>query len=165
MRKAILPPTSTHGAFPGPLLPMSLRLLLLCLPVFLLTACQTSKNTTPAASLRNTRWVLRTLADVPITTPENSQEIYLQFNATTDQAAGFAGCNRFFGRFEQPTPTTLRLLGVGSTGMFCEARQQTKTEYLNALQQVARYEIEGDTLRLYAADAKKPLAVFEAVYL
>ena len=144
---------------------MALRSLLILLHFLLLGACQVSKDTTPNASLRNTRWVLRTLAAAPITTPENSQEIYLQFNATTDQVAGFAGCNRFFGRFEQASDSSLSLLGVGSTKMFCEARQQTETDYLNALQQVARYEIEGDTLRLYSGAGKEPLAVFEAVYL
>jgi heat shock protein HslJ len=109
--------------------------------------------------------VLRTLATTPVTTPENSQEIYLQFDARTDQVAGFAGCNRFFGRFEQPTPTTLRLVGVGSTKMFCEARQQLEMEYLSTLQQVSRHDIEGNTLRLYADANAEPLAVFEAVYL
>jgi putative lipoprotein len=143
-----------------------LRHFLLLLPFLLLGACQSSKNTTPAASLRNTRWVLRTLATTPITTPENSQEIYLQFDPTTDQVAGFAGCNRFFGRFEQSTPTTLRLLGVGSTKMYCEAQQQVETEYLKALQEATRFTIEGNTLRLYAAETEAaPLAVFEAVYL
>lgn len=144
---------------------MILRSFLALLPFLLLGACQASKSTTPAASLHNTRWVLRTLAATPISTPENSQEIYLQFNATNDQVTGFAGCNRYFGRFEQPTPTTLRLLGVGSTKMFCEARQQTETNYLNALQQTARYEIEGNTLRLYDSADNNPVAVFEAVYL
>lgn len=164
MGKALLPPTSMASAFSSLLPPMSWSILLL-LPISLLMACQTSKSSPPAASLRNTRWVLRTLAATPITTPENSSEIYLQFNASTDQIVGFAGCNRFFGRFEQPRPTTLRLLGLGSTKMFCEARQQTETEYLTILQQVARYEIEGNTLRLYATDTEKPLAVFEAVHL
>jgi putative lipoprotein len=144
---------------------MAFRSLLVLFSILFLSACQASKSTTPTASLRNTRWVLQTLAATPISTPENNQEIYLQFNATTDQVAGFAGCNRFFGRFEQPTPNTLRLLGVGSTKMFCEARQHVETDYLNALQRVARYEIQGNTLRLYPAAAQaEPLAVFKAVY-
>ncbi|WP_165963599.1 META domain-containing protein [Hymenobacter radiodurans] len=144
---------------------MSLRLLLFFLPLFLFSACKTAKDTTPNASLRNTRWVLRTLGATPITTPENSQEIDLQFNATTDQIAGYAGCNRYFGRFEQPTNAALRLLNIGSTRMLCEARQQVETDYLKALQEVSRFQIKGDTLRLYAGTSEEPLAIFEAVYL
>ena len=144
---------------------MLFRSLLVLLPILLFSACKSSKDTSAATSLRNTRWVLRTLANTPITTPENSQEIYLQFNATTDQIIGHAGCNRYFGRYEQPTATTLRLLDIGSTRMFCEARQQLETDYLKALQKASRFEIEGNTLRLYAGSGDEPLAIFEAVHL
>jgi hypothetical protein len=72
----ILPPTSSIAT-------ILLRPFLLLLTFMLLSACYSSKNTTPAASLRNTRWALRALAGTPITTPATSQEIYLQFNATT----------------------------------------------------------------------------------
>lgn len=146
---------------------MSLRLLLFLLPVFIFSACKTAKDTTPNASLHNTRWVLRTLDGKPISTPEKSQEIYVLFNASTDfhTVTGFAGCNRFFGRFELPMPTTIRLLDIGSTRMLCEARQQVETDYLKALQEASRFQIKGDTLRLYAGTSEEPLAIFEAVYL
>ena len=141
------------------------RPLLILLPFLLFSACTTVRETPPDASLRNTRWVLRTLAATPITTLASSQEIYLQFNATTNQIDGYAGCNRYFGRFELPTPTTLRLLSIGSTRMFCEARQQVEADYLAALHDASRFEIQGNTLRLYAEKSDEPLAVFEAVYL
>ncbi|GAB2477602.1 hypothetical protein GCM10011375_19810 [Hymenobacter qilianensis] len=144
---------------------MPLRPPLILLLFLLFSACTTVRETPPDASLRNTRWVLRTLAATPINTLESSQEIYLQLNATTNQLDGYAGCNRYFGRFEQPTATTLRLLNIGSTRMFCEARQQLETNYLKALQDASRFEIQGNTLRLYAEKSDEPLAVFEAVYL
>jgi putative lipoprotein len=144
---------------------MSIRSYLAAFSFLVLSACRASNSTTPVASLADTRWVLRTLAATPITTPDNSQEISLQFDANTKQVAGFAGCNRFFGRFDQPTATALHLLNLGSTKMYCAARQQLETDYLKALQEVTHYQIEGNTLRLYSDHSPEPLALFEAVHL
>jgi len=142
----------------------------------LLGACQASQPTTtpatpatadtqkPAASLRNTRWVLRTLAGTAITTPENAREMYLQFDAATDKVSGQAACNRFFGQFTQPAPDSIRISNVGSTRMACD-RLALETQYLQALSAAKRLRIAGDTLRLYAGPEDQPSAIFEAVYL
>ena len=143
----------------------------------LLGACQASQPsaTTPAtpetataqkpsASLRNTRWVLRTLAGTAVTTPENAREIYLQFDASADKVTGQAACNRFFGQFAQPAPDSIRISNVGSTRMACD-RLALETQYLQALSAAKRLQITGDTLRLYTGPEDQPSAVFEAVYL
>lgn len=150
---------------------------LLLSTALLLGACQTSQTTAttpatpetaaaqkPAASLRNTRWVLRTLAGTAITTPENAREIYLQFDASADKVNGQAACNRFFGQFAQPAPDSIRISNVGSTRMACD-RLTLETQYLQALSAAKRLRITGDTLRLYAGPEDQPSAVFEAVYL
>ncbi|OUJ72645.1 META domain-containing protein [Hymenobacter crusticola] len=142
----------------------------------LLSACQASQPTSspatpdtttaqkPAASLRNTRWVLRTLAGTAITTPENAREMYLQFDAAADKVSGQAACNRFFGQFTQPAPDSIRMSNLGSTRMACD-RLALETQYLQVLGAAKRLRVSGDTLRLYAGPEEQPSATFEAVYL
>ncbi|WP_324671127.1 META domain-containing protein [Hymenobacter sp. GOD-10R] len=158
------------------LIPLSTCGLLLS-AALLLGACQTSQPTGSltsttdaaaaqklAASLRNTRWVLRTLAGTAVTTPENAREMYLQFDATSDKVSGQAACNRFFGQFAQPSPDEVRLSNLGSTRMACD-RMALETQYMQALTAATRAQITGDTLHLYAGSESKPSATFEAVYL
>lgn len=118
---------------------------------------------TPDAPLRNTRWVLRTLAGAATPTPAGAREVYLQFADTANRISGQAPCNRFFGEFTQPGAATLTFAGIGATRMFCD-QMTTETQYLRALNQTSRYQITGDTLRLYAPSQPAALATFEAVY-
>ena len=136
----------------------------------LLGACSTPRSQAsgasqkPAAPLRNTRWVLRTLADAPITTPENSQEMYIQFELATNRLKGQAACNGIFGQFVLTEPASLQLPNIGATRMSCD-RIALETQFLQALQQTTRFQISGDTLRLYAGSGATAFATFEAVYL
>jgi heat shock protein HslJ len=149
-----------------------LRITFLSFPLSLslLGACHTSHpqaseaSQKPTASLRNTRWVLRTLAGAPISTPENSREMYVQFEATTNRVKGQAACNGFFGQFALTEPTTLQLSNLGATRMSCD-RIALETQFLQALQQTSRFQIKGDTLHLYTGSDDQPFAVFEAIYL
>ncbi|MCC3159327.1 META domain-containing protein [Hymenobacter sp. 15J16-1T3B] len=138
----------------------------------LLTACQTAGparlSTTPAtppAPLRNTRWVLRQLGNEPVRLPADSREIDLLLRTDEGRVQGNAGCNRFSGTYEQPTPEQVRFGKLLTTRMACPVLD-VETRYVAALGQATYFRISGDTLRLYPgppADTA-PLLRLEAVY-
>ena len=139
-----------------------------------LAACQTTSPatsapagspTTPAAELRNTRWVLRRLDGQPVPATA-SQEPYLLLRANELKAEGNGSCNRFSGTFARPAAGQLRLGPLLSTRMACAdpAGTTTETGFMRALEATRTYQISGDTLRLFA-EAAQPAAVLHAVYL
>jgi len=149
--------------------------------VLLTSACQTTAPTetgaatatpappagatTPAAPLRNTRWVLRQLQSAPVTVV--TQEPYLLLRGTELLAEGHGGCNRFTGSFQLPADNQLRLGPLRSTRMACAEASGNQTEggFMRALEATRTYQISGDTLRLFAEAATQPTAVLHAVYL
>ncbi|MBO3269143.1 MULTISPECIES: META domain-containing protein [Hymenobacter] len=113
----------------------------------------TQTPTATTTPLRGTYWVLEQLGDSAVTTPENSQEIYLTLAAdSSNRAEGQAGCNRFRGRFTLAANDQLSFSPLMSTKMACP-RVSLETRYLNALETTTRYQLEGDTLRLLGAPA------------
>ncbi|UOQ67846.1 META domain-containing protein [Hymenobacter volaticus] len=141
--------------------------IVLGLPLLLLAACQStspaSQPTTPLASLRNTRWVLRTLEGQPAPVPTDG-EVYLLLRANELNVEGNGGCNRFRGTFELPADGQLRFGPLASTKMACPALA-TEAGFMNALTNTRTYKISGDTLRLFTEAATQPAAVLHAVYL
>ncbi|RAK69586.1 META domain-containing protein [Hymenobacter edaphi] len=139
----------------------------------LLSACQTAGPakltgtgpTTPPASLRNTRWVLRQLGPDAVPPPTEGREVDLQLRTDDTRVQGNAGCNRFSGTYEQPTPEQVRFSKLLTTRMACPALD-TETRFLGALGQVSYFRIVGDTLRLYPGPPAEttPLLRLEAVY-
>ncbi|TGE29100.1 META domain-containing protein [Hymenobacter metallicola] len=118
------------------------------------------------ASLRNTRWVVRSLHNRAISTPAGG-EIYLLLRQEDFRAEGYAGCNRFRGTFSQPAANGLQFGPLLTTRMACpdSAGTNTETTFLAALAATRTYRVQGDTLRLYADQAAQPLALLHAVYL
>lgn len=131
-------------------------------PVLLLGSCQNRPAQQAAAPLRNTRWVLRTLAGQPVAPPTDGREPCLLLRADS-AAEGNGACNRFRGRYTAPGPGQLTFGPLLSTRMACPALP-TETAFLKVLEQTRTYQISGDTLRLVGAD-QAPLARLEAVYL
>lgn len=144
-----------------------LRISRIVFGLLLFTGCQStspaSQPTTPLASLRNTRWVLRTLNDQPAPVPADG-EVYLLLRASELNVEGNGGCNRFRGTFELPADGQLRFGPLLSTKMACPALA-TEASFMNALTNTRTYQISGDTLRLFAEAATQPAAVLHAVYL
>jgi heat shock protein HslJ len=142
------------------------------------TACQrtergtsrplvSSVTTTPAARLRETRWVLRQLAGQPVAAPTaNAQEPFLRItNAGT--AEGQGGCNHFRGALKPATDDgELQFGPIASSRMACPALE-SEQKFTQALGATRTYRISGDTLRLYADAGRTgtPLAQLVAVYL
>ena len=142
-------------------------LLIFVLPLFI-TNCQTSpprEAVVPApaganspmgdAALRDTRWVPRQLAGMPVSAPADGNEPYLLLHAD-GTAEGNGSCNRFRGTFFAETPGSLGFGPLRSTRLACPALA-TEQAFITALTQTKTYRISGDTLRLLDA-AGVPLA-------
>ncbi|UOR03484.1 META domain-containing protein [Hymenobacter aerilatus] len=126
----------------------------------LLGSCATREpaetNQTPATAatpLRGTYWVLHQLGNSAVTTPADSQELYLTLSAdSSNSAQGQAGCNRFRGRFTLAANDQLSFSPLMSTKMACP-RLALESRYISALEGTTRYQLAGDTLRLLGAPA------------
>ena len=83
----------------------------------------------------------------------------LEFNRDTKRVSGSGGCNRFSGTFEIDG-SRLKFSPIVSTKMACLAAdvQRTETSFFQLLETTTRFEVEGNTLRLYAGDS--PILVF-----
>ncbi|MEQ8207096.1 MAG: META domain-containing protein [Woeseia sp.] len=65
------------------------------------------------------------------------------------RASGSTGCNRYFGTLTVGQ-TSFEVSGAGSTRMACApAIMQQETRFLQALQDVRRYKMDGDFVRLF----------------
>jgi heat shock protein HslJ len=110
---------------------------------------------TDAALLFEVRWILVELNGVALTT----HNPYIRFEGAAKIWSANGGCNKVAGRFEIDG-TNLTISSSASTRMACvdiEA-QQLETDFLKALGQVTRFELEDNSLRLY--DCSTLLLVF-----
>lgn len=123
------------------------RFYLACLSAAGLCTCgPTLAAATTNLTLRDTRWVLQTLDGTPAAPAHKGAEVYLVLNAGSQHLSGYAGCNRFRGRYTQ-RGTQLALKTISSTRMACPlmAQEQRLIEGLGAAD---GYRIEGQVLSL-----------------
>jgi heat shock protein HslJ len=171
---------AAHFLFLPSFYPLMRRFLLNIATAFLAIGCQTATPTsnlgpqapgtatatTPDATLRNTRWVLRQLSGQPVPAPTNA-EPYVLLRQDTPNAEGNGSCNRFRGTYEQPADGQLRFGALLSTKMACASPEGNTTEsgFTRALENTRTFRISGDTLRLFGEAGSTPAAVLHAVYL
>jgi heat shock protein HslJ len=106
------------------------------------------------AQLADTDWVLD--ADsLDVAVPAEA-EVTLSF--TDDAVSGNAGCNNFTGGYTATSDGELELSQLGSTQMACvDEVAAAETAVLLALEEVAAYEIDRDSLVLSDADGTELL--------
>ena len=126
------------------------------------TQASSPARNAPNAALRETRWVLRQIAEKPISVPANTAEPFLTLRAN-GAAEGNGSCNRFRGNFFSEAQNELKFSPLMSTRMSCPAIE-TENDFIRVLGQSHTYRISGDTLRLFDA-ANAPLVRLEAVSL
>jgi len=95
------------------------------------------------AELTGTFWLLKRIGDADVVRVEGLEAPHMTL--TGDEARGFAGCNRFFGGYQQRAQT-LEFGPLGSTRMACDQLDQ-ETAFLSRLGTVT-YRIRGNTLKL-----------------
>ncbi|MGI4834720.1 MAG: META domain-containing protein [Janthinobacterium lividum] len=105
--------------------------------------------TAPDAHLRETRWVLRRIASLPVAdSTVGGQQPYLQIS-DAGTAEGQGSCNRFRGTLQPATNDgELQFSPLATTRMACPTLA-TETLFTKALQSTRAYRIQGDTLWLY----------------
>ena len=108
-------------------------------------------NANDATALFGRRWALTGIGDQRL----SAGKPYIEFDDQQRRASGDGGCNRFSGGFEL-NGTSLKLTRIISTKRACVAPEANRleTNFLQALEQTTRFQIEGTTLRLYAGDRR-----------
>jgi heat shock protein HslJ len=103
-------------------------------------------------------WLLVEMSGVPVSLLAGERRPFLKFDAGKKQAAGFAGCNNFFGSYQRGG-SSLTFGPIGSTRMSCPDLQiSLETEFFQALDKTGGWEINDGVLLLL--DDKKVLARF-----
>ena len=113
----------------------------------------------PDKPLLNTRWILQRLGPDAVPPAEDAQALDLLLRLEVNTVQGNAGCNRFRGTYTRTGSDQLTFSQLISTKRACP-QLTTESQYLTALDATTRYQIHGDTLRLFGAAATQPLARF-----
>jgi len=124
---------------------------------------QHSPPPTPNASLVNTYWKLVEIGGQPATLGAGDRELHMVLTSEGARVSGFSGCNRFTGLYEL-TDSQLRFKSVASTRMACMEGMDQEKRFLEALGEVVRFTINGDSLALYTGD-ERLLLRFKAIAL
>lgn len=134
-----------------------------------LSACTHDKPplaaaTQSTAELLNTYWKLTQLGEQVITTPEGAREIHMVLHSENQRVAGFSGCNNMVGAYALEGDK-LRFDRMAGTMMACAGTgMELEQKFLAIFARVARWEISGETLRLFD-EGSETLATFESRYL
>ncbi|HET6892611.1 MAG TPA: META domain-containing protein [Pyrinomonadaceae bacterium] len=108
-------------------------------------------------SLFGKRWRLTEVTGIPV----KKSKPYIEFDRDAKRFSGDGGCNRIAGSFEI-TGMNIKFSHGISTRLACidNEIQKLETEFLKGLDAVTRFEIQGNTLRLYAG--VQPLLTFSS---
>lgn len=112
-------------------------------------------NNSNMNSLFGKRWILTEIGNQNVT----ADKPFVEFNEGEKRISGDAGCNLFGGGF-QIKGTKLNFTKILVTLRACteESAKKLEMNFLQSLNEVIKFEIDGDTLRLY--NKNKPNLVF-----
>lgn len=129
--------------------------IILLLTSFLLTSvffnsCSSTDNkeNTRIKSLEGTDWILKSLNDKKVFTPEAGNDIYIRFNSKENRFGGFAGCNNISGNYTL-IKDKIKFGPVAGTEMFCESRMEDERNFMKMFETVSKVEIKENDLLLY----------------
>ncbi|MDQ3687265.1 MAG: YbaY family lipoprotein [Acidobacteriota bacterium] len=111
-----------------------------------------------ADSIFRKRWTLTRMGERLF----RSDEPYLEFNVKQGRFSGSTGCNRISGGYRVGFGAggdDLNFTPVAVTRRACPGEQaQVEASFLKALEMSKRFQVQGDVVRLYAADS--PVLIF-----
>lgn len=127
--------------------------LLALVSVSILSGCKPSNKINKVvgitkATLENTRWALIELR-AEIITLENKP--YLMFAKKSLVLNGFGGCNQLAGSYEV-SGQKIKLNNIAATRMFCQESMAVETSFLQSMQVINAYRLEGQELVLLQDD-------------
>jgi heat shock protein HslJ len=107
-------------------------------------------------------WSLETFGARGVAVPPlEGTEITLALSSD-GRVSGTGGCNRYFTSYESGEAGALSFGQIGLTRMACPTElMDQETAFLQALGDMARYEVDGDRLRLLTEDGTGALTFFE----
>jgi putative lipoprotein len=105
------------------------------------------------ASLENTAWKLIELGGTEVAPANHENEAHLVLNSKTHRVSGSGGCNRLTGNYEVKGDQ-LTFSQMASTMMACPEGMDTEKAFLDALNKVKAWKIEGKDLELLDGDAR-----------
>ncbi len=126
-----------------------------CLITVLAISCKSAKE---SVSLTGVKWIAESLNGKEIKFKEAESEVFLTFDGKEKKVSGKAGCNRFFGTYEQ-NESELTFSGMGATKMACPD-MDVETSFFKVLEDSKSFVIKNDKLTL--KDANNVIAVFKA---
>jgi len=116
----------------------------------------------PDASLGNTYWKLVWIDGNEYRYRGQQREPHLMLRTDGATASGTTGCNSFTGTYETDGDA-LAVSTMAVTEMACIDGMEIEAAFLADLEAVDRFDIDGDSMMLYAGEAA--VLGFEAVYL
>ena len=123
-------------------------------PVEILVSQVPSVSHPEGTPLEGTVWILETLAGEPAPVGAGGKPVDIQFTPEGQVAAGFSGCNRYSGGYKRDGAaqhgSPLKLGPVAGTMMACTDGDELERGYLQMLEQVTAFRLEGNTLWLLA---------------
>jgi putative lipoprotein len=117
----------------------------------------------PDVSLTDTYWKLTEIDGQAAVLGAGGREPHMVLTSEGGQVRGFSGCNRFMGSYQQ-IESQLRFKPLAATQMACLEGMEQEQRFLEALGEVVRFTINGDSLTLYTGD-ERLLLRFKAIAL
>lgn len=112
-------------------------------------------------SLHGRDWVLKSLNNEKIFTPEASKDIFIRFDSGQNRFSGFAGCNNIFGTYTL-IKDKIKFGPVAGTEMYCESRMETEKNFMKMFEVVSRISVKNNELNFYDGNGNIT-AVFKAL--
>ena len=126
-----------------------------CVLAIWMTSCKSAKE---SVSLTGVKWVAESLNGKEIKFKEGGSEVLITLESSDKKVFGRAGCNRFFGVYEQ-NESQLTFSGMGATKMACPD-MDIETSFFKVLEDTKSFIIKNDKLTL--KDSNNVIAVFKA---
>jgi len=145
---------------------MKFKIATLALIATVIMGCKSDKTTENEASqgdtvdITNTQWTLVTLEGNDLESAEqNGQIIHFTLHSEGNNVSGYAGCNRFTGKYSLDGDNRITFSALGTTRMACPNSTIDERNVLSVLEMTDNYTVDGDQLMLNKAKSA-PLAVF-----
>jgi putative lipoprotein len=106
------------------------------------------------ASLENTDWKLIELGGTAVAAANHERGAHLTLNSKTHHVSGSGGCNRLTGSYEVKDEHIITFSKMASTMMACLEGMDTEKAFLEALNKVKGWKIEGSKLELLDGDGQ-----------
>lgn len=125
-----------------------------CTPSEKLPANAGERLPKPAAGLDSLKWELVRIDGEDLKLGEGDTP-FLSFDKEKGSAGGNTGCNVFGGNYEQTGENGIRIFDTVSTMRACieDDRMTVERKFMAALLEADRFEIDGESLKLYKGDA------------